>query len=353
MRSEVSIVRIVVAAIFLATGHVWAADAELTRRATWSIPTTAEVKARLDDFLRGKKLDDLARAKIDALWPDEAQPLDGGELLDRLTASLAVVEPKAGEVVAACRDNTVLSLAPNHPALHDPALPPLVRDNLRLLVGRWLAQHDLVDESLEVLKDVGPQHVADPATLLFYQAVGQHRLLKKDECLATVSKLLERQTELPRRFVTLAQLMEADIKPLEADSLDEIARLMDDIRRRLALARAGKVVRDQEDAVIAKLEKMIEDLEQQRQQREQQRQQRQQAGRSGRQPNNPMQDSNPAALKGAGEVDPKNIGKRDGWGNLPPKERQEVLQQIGRELPAHFRETIEEYFKRLAQDGVR
>jgi hypothetical protein len=30
-----------------------------------------------------------------------------------------------------------------------------------------------------------------------------------------------------------------------------------------------------------------------------------------------------------------------------------VLQQIGRELPAHFRETIEEYFKRLAQDGVR
>ena len=25
----------------------------------------------------------------------------------------------------------------------------------------------------------------------------------------------------------------------------------------------------------------------------------------------------------------------------------------GRELPAHFRETIEEYFKRLAQDGVK
>ena len=60
-----------------------------------------------------------------------------------------------------------------------------------------------------------------------------------------------------------------------------------------------------------------------------------------------------AELKGPGEVDPKDIGKRDGWGNLPPKERQEVMQQIGRELPAHFRETIEEYFKRLAQDGVK
>ena len=61
---------------------------------------------------------------------------------------------------------------------------------MRLLVGRWLGQHDLVDESLEVLKDVGTDNVADPATLLFYQALGQHRLLKKDECLAAVSNCL-------------------------------------------------------------------------------------------------------------------------------------------------------------------
>jgi hypothetical protein len=54
-----------------------------------------------------------------------------------------------------------------------------------------------------------------------------------------------------------------------------------------------------------------------------------------------------------GIVDPKDLGKKSGWGNLPPKDRQEVLQQIGRELPAHFRETIEDYFKRLARDGVK
>jgi hypothetical protein len=332
-------------------GSVAGAQDELEKRATWSIPTTAEVKARLDDYLAGKSLDEVARLKVEALWPDEAQPLDGGELLDRLTASLAVVEPKAAEVVKACRESSTLLTPPNFDGLTDSSLSPLVRDNLRLLVGRWLAQHDLVDESLEVLKDVGPQNVADPATLLFYQAVGQHRLLKKDDCLATVAKLMEREAELPRRYVTLSHLMQADIKPLKEDSLDEIARMMDDIRRRLALARAGKVVRDEEDSVVSKLEKMIDELEKQRQMRQMQR--RQQANRSGRRPNNPMQDSQRAELKGPGEVDPKNLGKRDGWGNLPPKERQEVLQQIGRELPAHFRETIEEYFKRLAQDGVR
>jgi|EndMetStandDraft_8_1072994.scaffolds.fasta_scaffold68997_2 hypothetical protein len=340
-------------AISLVTMTVAAlAQDDLERRATWSIPTTADVKARLDNYLATKELNDATRLKIEVLWPDEAQSLDGAELLDRITASLAIVEPKAAEVVRACRDSSFLLTPPTFAGLTDEALPPLVRDNLKLLVGRWLAQRDLVDESLDVLKDVGTDEVADPATLLFYQAMGHHRLLKKEACLAAVSKLLERQEELPRRYVTLARLMEADIKPLKEDSLDEIARMMDDIRRRLALARAGKVVRDEEDEVIKKLEKMIDDLEQQRQMRQQQKQQSAKA-KSGRQPSNPMQDSQRADLKGAGDVDPKNLGKRDGWGNLPPKERQEVLQQIGRELPAHFRETIEEYFKRLAQDGVK
>src|SRR5262245_52264290 len=117
---------------------------DLERRASWSIPTTAEVKARLDDYLSTKTLDETARLKIEALWPDDAELLDGGELLDRLTASLAVVEPKAAEVVRACRENSFLLTPPSFPGLSDESLPALVRDNLRLLVGRWLAQRDLV-----------------------------------------------------------------------------------------------------------------------------------------------------------------------------------------------------------------
>jgi hypothetical protein len=324
---------------------------ELERRSTWSIPTTAEIKARLDDYLVGKTLDDATRQKYEALWPDDAETLDGAELLDRVAASLALVEPKALEVVSACRQDIVPIAAPTFAAFDDEKLPPLVRDNLRLLVGRWLAQHELVDESVTLISGLGTDHVADPATLLFYQAIGQHRLMKKDDCLATVSRLLEHEAELPRRYATLARLMEADIKPLKEDSLDEIARLMDDVRRRLALSRAGKVVRDEEDQVVSKLDKMIDEMEKQRQEKKQKQQK--QANRGGRQPNSPMQDSNPAQLKGPGQVDPKELGSADKWGNMPPKERQEVLQQIGRELPAHFRETIEEYFKRLAQDGRR
>jgi hypothetical protein len=344
MKCKLAIVALAVVGIW--TTVLSGAD-ELARRASWTIPTTAEVKARLDDFLRGKNLGEADRLKIDALWPDEAAAVDPHELLDRLTASMAVVEPRAAEIVALCRQPSPPLPLPRFALLDDASTPELARDNLRLLFGRWLAQHHLVDESLEYLKDLKPHQVADPVSLLFYQAVGHHRLLAKEQCLKSVSLLLENESQLPKRYVTLARLMEADIKPLKVDSLDEIARLMDDIRRRLALARAGKMVRDEEEQVIAKLEKMIEELEQQRQQ------QQQAANQAGRQPNNPLQDSQAAQMRGAGEVDPKSLGKKDGWGNLPPKERQEVLQQIGRELPAHFRETIEEYFKRLAQDGVK
>jgi hypothetical protein len=35
---------------------------------------------------------------------------------------------------------------------------------------------------------------------------------------------------------------------------------------------------------------------------------------------------------------------------LPPKEREEAMQEIGRDFPAHYREVIEEYFRELARE---
>ena len=322
---------------------------DLAPRASWSVPATAQVKASLDDYLSSLPADEVTKAKIAALWPDEALALEGADLLERLVASLAVVEPQARAILDHCQMPHAGGLPPTFPLLADENAPPLVRNNLRLLYGRWLAQNELMDEAVETLTGLSPADVADPASLLFHQAIAHHRLLHKEPCLAAVATLMENEKTIPKRYATVARLMEADLKPLKEDSLDEVARLMSDVQRRLTLARAGKRVRDEEDEIIKKLEKMIEQLEQQQQQ-----QQQQQSNSNGSpNPSSPLQDSRTPFARGKGEVDPKNIGKKDGWGNLPPKDRQEVLQQIGRELPAHFRETIEEYFKRLAQDGVK
>ena len=44
----------------------------------------------------------------------------------------------------------------------------------------------------------------------------------------------------------------------------------------------------------------------------------------------------------------KKIGNHSGWGDLPAKEREEAIQQIGKDFPSHYRDIIEQYFRKLA-----
>jgi hypothetical protein len=123
---------------------------------------------------------------------------------------------------------------------------------------------------------------------------------------------------------------------------------MRDVTRRLDLGRPGPRTRQVQDGVIESLDKLIAKL-----QKEQDSQNSGSggAGSSGGgqgQGGRPMDDSRIAGGKGPGEVTRKDIGDGDGWGQLPPHKREEALQQIGREYPAHYREAIEQYFKRLA-----
>jgi hypothetical protein len=63
-----------------------------------------------------------------------------------------------------------------------------------------------------------------------------------------------------------------------------------------------------------------------------------------------MQDSRLAELKAPGKVDQRDIGHGADWGDMPDKEREQALQDVGREFPSHYREVIEEYFRRLAAE---
>ena len=329
-------------------GSARADDAELGRRASWSTPSVEQVKSELDGWLAGRSADESSRRRLASLFPP-GEVLESPELLDRVVLAIADADPAAKALLEAMQGDESWDKWANSPLLADEKTPPIVRQNLRLYAGRQLAQRSLYDESLELLVGLTPNQVVDPASLLFYRSVSHHRLLEKDKCLPELAQLMENEKEIPRRYQTLAKLMDADLRPLKPDSLDEIARLMDDVQRRLDLGRAGKKVRQEEDDVIAKLDKMIEELE------EQLKQQQQQAGAAGgsASPSSPRADSTPGGVKGPGNVDPKDLGRRADWGDLPPKERQEVLQQIGKDLPAHYRETIEEYFRKLARDGVR
>jgi hypothetical protein len=323
------------------------AQDDLQQRASWVAPDAVAVKKQLDEWLADKPLDELTQLKVDTLWPAEGGVTKSSELLNQVAATIAIVDPEVKKIVDLCRSPRAKFTLPKYPLLTAEETPDFVKHNLRLFYGRWLAQQRMHDEALAQLEGITIEQVVDPASLLFYQSVGYHRLLDKEKCLPAVSKLLENKDNIPRRYSALAELMQTDLKPLKEDSLDEIARLMDDVQRRLELGRAGQRVRTQEKQVVDKLDKIIEELE---------KQAKQGGGggggaaSGGGKPSSPQNDSMGGDNRGPGNVDNKPIGNKSGWGNLPEKQRREALQQISKEFPSHFREVIEEYFRRLAQD---
>lgn len=325
------------------------ATAQMDQAASWAVPASADVKQQLDAWLATQSLSAEQQHALEALWPATDEAPRGEELLEQLTASLAAVSAKAKEVVAFCQSPRSEVRLPDFEILADNSQPALVRNNLRLLYGAWLARHDMHEEALQQFADLAPHNVVDPVSLLFYRSVCHHRLRDKEACLPELAKLLENEAAVPRRYREVAQLMQADLEPLKPDTLDEVARLMDSIRRRLDLARVGQRVRQEEDEVIAKLSKMIDEMEEQRQQAESQIGQGDPS--SNPTPATPQPDSRDAGTRGTGDVDPKKLENHGNWGNLPLKERQEAMQQISKELPAHYREAVEEYFRKLARES--
>ena len=307
-------------------------------------PSVDEVRGQVLKYLDEIKADEGVRTQALALWSTDP-PTDAAEVLERLADTLAIADADARPLVEFCRTSLATPTLPEFPWLDDPAKPALARNNLRLLFGRWLSRERLYEESLAALSNLQTEHVVDPASLLFYQGVAYHRLLQKEPGLKAIRRLLDDVSDRPQRYVAVAGLMYEDLKALKDESLDHISRLMEDVERRLDLGRTGPKTRKVEDDVVALLDKLIEELEKQQQQ--------QSGAGGGGQSSNPAPDSRILTGKGQGDVDRKNIGSSSGWGDLPPKKRQEALQQIGKDFPAHYREVIEQYFRKLAAEDTR
>jgi hypothetical protein len=354
-----------------------ALNEELGKQASWKAPTEAEVRVQVLAWLDEINPPADVRQQVLALWPEasaaksnaaaatgptkqeqserSASPL----LLQRLVATFALTDARSREIADLCSNPHDLFATPEFAWLSDTTAPAFVRLNLRLWLGKWLAQSKMYEEALAQISDVKPADVVDPGSLLFYQSVCQHWMLHKTAGLEAISQLLEQRTAIPRRYEQMAELMQADLTALEDDSLDHISRRMNDVTRRLDFAHAGKRVRGVEDGIIASLDKLIKQMEDQANSSS--------SSSDGSQPqdeNGPGGEGNPQGIRstnpasqsrvargtGPGEVTNKKIGNHNGWGDLPPKEQEKAMQEIGKEFPSHYRDIIEQYFRKLATD---
>jgi hypothetical protein len=309
---------------------------------TWQPPKAAAIRAEAMAWLDAQKADAAVRTKAEAIWSNLPASASEDDLLVRLARTFALVDANAAKLVTLCSQPRSQLVVASQPWLRDPKLPPLFANNLRLLFGRWLIEASLYDEAIEQISDLTPRDVVAPASLLFHQSIVYHALLNKESGLKSIDVLLQGADASPRRYVALAQMMQDDLKGLEEDTLDHIARRMGDVHRRLELGRAGPKVRKVEKGVVESLDKLIKKIEDQQQQCN--------GGGGGSQSRSPMQDSQIAGGKGPGNVEKKNIGSESGWGDMPPKEREEAMQQIGRDFPSHYRDAIEQYFRRIAAE---
>jgi hypothetical protein len=325
------------------------ADPRLSRQPSWTIPDAADVRRTAMEWLVGRRGGDApgsaeVEERVRAAWEAALVPGSGGDPLDAVMTTIAAGEPRA----AAVREAVGAGARPEADWLDEPTTPAFVRDAVKLWLGRELVRGDRFDEALPLLADLDVATAVDPATLLFHRAACQHWLLDTAGAIDSLDALLEREAEIPVRYGRVARLLRADVEKLREDSLDHIARRMRDLTRRLDQGRAGPATRRVQEGVVESLDKLIERIEQQQQQHQAASGGAGGAGEGQGSVGKPQEDSRPAGGRGPGDVQHRDLGSGEGWGNLPPHERERVLQQIGREFPPHYREAIEHYFKRLA-----
>jgi hypothetical protein len=273
-------------------------------------------------------------------------------LLDRVAQTLALGDAQAAKLLADARDRSGPAPVTIPALLKDATKPAYYRANLALAFAKALSNRRIYEETLEALKMVKPEQVVDPATYLFHRAVAEHALLQKEQANRTILRLLDDAVDVPDRYKMVAVLMALDMQSWKDKDLGDIARKMDNIERRLELARGGPQTQKIQKEVVARLDELIKKLENQAKGSSQSN------GGScpdgGQQPGNgqpgaPMPDSRLANNSGPGNVDPKKLeALAKQWGQLPDKERAAAMQELTRDLPPKYREVIETYFRKLA-----
>jgi hypothetical protein len=289
-------------------------------------------------------------SKFEAIWKS------GSTILEKATGTLVLGDPSLGKLLATAKD-------PNAPAptelpkvLADKKADPFLRNTLALAYGKALVSRQVYEEGLEALLMVNAEESVDPATLHFHKAVCEYSLMMKDRADKSIEQLRD-VSDCPDRYASVAALMHFDMQSWQEKDLGWIARKMDNIQRRLALKRGGKLTQKMQKEVLVRLDEMIKEMENRDGP----------GGLNGNRGNcpeggprikdgdggtewvdGPQDDTKGGTANGKGEVNAKKFEEAvRNWGKMPEKDRADMLRDLTRDLPANERAVIERYFRGL------
>jgi hypothetical protein len=220
--------------------------------------SAATAKAKLTAWLKEVgKSDAAVTQKLDAIWAENHRTV-----LDRVADSFALGDAVAAKLIAEARDPLAPAPVVLPAVFKNEGAPVFYRANLGLIYARALINRRVYEEALSTLKIFGADQVVDPAAFLFHRAVCEHAMLQKPEASKTIVRLLEEGAAIsPDRYKTVATLMLLDMHTWKDKDLGDIARKMDNIERRLDIARGGPETQRQQKEVLNRLDELIKKLE--------------------------------------------------------------------------------------------
>ena len=220
-----------------------------------------EARGQALAWLKGVAKADAATVKsFDEIWSADSP------VLDRVVQTLALGDAEAAKILAEARDLSRPAPTAVPQVLKDRNKPAFYKANLALAFAKALSNRRIYEETLEALKAVKPEQVVDPATYLFHRAVAEHALLLKEQANRTILRLLDDAVDVPDRYKMVSVLMALDMQSWREKDLGEIARKMDNVERRLELARGGPQTQKIQKEVVARLDELIKQLENQQKQ---------------------------------------------------------------------------------------
>jgi hypothetical protein len=315
-----------------------------------------EAKTKTETWLKstGKPFDATELAKI---WKAE-----GTSVLEKTLASLELGSDDAKTILAAARNSAEVAPKEIPAILKDEKQNAFLRANLTLGFAKGLTNGRVYEESLEALKLIAPDQTVDPSAYFFHRAVAEHALMKREEALKSIVKLLDDVSESPDRYKMLATIMFIDMGSWKKDEKDlaNIRRLMDNSERRLSQARPGKTTQEIQKKIVFRLDELIKEKENQCKGGQCNGGACPNGGAGNTpgagsiRPNSAAPDSTVKNASGEGKVDEKKLREySEKWGTMPEKERAKAIAEITKDLPARYRQVIEDYFKSLSNTTAK
>ncbi len=166
-----------------------------------------------------------------------------------------------------------------------------------------------------------------------------------------MERFLHDHADASQRLVITAQQILVELTNRQPERIGEVADLMTFCGRRLSHADTGEVVRGRQERAIELLDRLIEDAEQQESKSGSSSGGGGSGSSGGRSPNSPLQES--LLPGGSAKEGPLRTRRRanpgEVWGNMPPAERERILQALRDSFPSQYRRLVEQYYEELAK----